>query len=170
MNLRKDHYHTPFQKMEIKGRVQGGRKFPFFPPLSPFSFLSRVQYFCGIQFVAFLSLPERKRTNCNQPFLFLFWNKQKPISLTHVKKKNNWNQHFQQRMSWLPQRWRTQRNAIRHANCKIRESSKFWTQLAPPLEGGMSVGVSVHPHDVFLRKYIRVSLVMRVTWLRWNQH
>ena len=29
-------------------------------------------------------------------------------------------QHFQQRMSWLPQRWRTQRNAIRHANCKIQ--------------------------------------------------
>jgi len=28
--------------------------------------------------------------------------------------------HFQQRMSWLPQRWRTQRNAIRHANCKIQ--------------------------------------------------
>jgi hypothetical protein len=25
--------------------------------------------------------------------------------------------HFQQRMSWLPQRWRTQRNAIRLANC-----------------------------------------------------
>ena len=24
---------------------------------------------------------------------------------------------FQQRMSWLPQRWRTQRNAIRNANC-----------------------------------------------------
>ena len=23
-------------------------------------------------------------------------------------------------MSWLPQRWRTQRNAIRHANCKIQ--------------------------------------------------
>ena len=28
--------------------------------------------------------------------------------------------HFQQRMSWLPQRWRTQRNAIRHANCEIQ--------------------------------------------------
>ena len=23
-------------------------------------------------------------------------------------------------MSWLPQRWRTQRNAIRHANCRIQ--------------------------------------------------
>ena len=30
------------------------------------------------------------------------------------------SKHFQQRMSWLPQRWRTQRNAIRHANCKIQ--------------------------------------------------
>ena len=28
--------------------------------------------------------------------------------------------HFQQRMSWLPYRWRTQRNAIRNANCKIQ--------------------------------------------------
>ena len=26
--------------------------------------------------------------------------------------------NFQQRMSWLPQRWRTQRNAIRNANCR----------------------------------------------------
>ncbi len=32
----------------------------------------------------------------------------------------NVNKHFQQRMSWLPQRWRTQRNAIRLANCKIK--------------------------------------------------
>ena len=33
---------------------------------------------------------------------------------------NNVIKHFQQRMSWLPQRWRTQRNAIRHANCTIQ--------------------------------------------------
>lgn len=53
--------------------------------------------------------------------------------------------HFQQWMSWLPHRWRTQWNAIRHANCKISESSKLWTHLALP-SGSMSVGVSVHPH------------------------
>ena len=33
---------------------------------------------------------------------------------------NKITKHFQQWMSWLPQRWRTQRNAIRHANCKIQ--------------------------------------------------
>ena len=33
--------------------------------------------------------------------------------------KNDWmTNNFQQWMSWLPQRWRTQRNAIRNANCK----------------------------------------------------
>jgi hypothetical protein len=49
-------------------------------------------------------------------------------------------------MSWLPHRWRTQWNAIRHANCKTSESSKLWTHLALP-SGSMSVGVSVHPHQ-----------------------
>ena len=48
-------------------------------------------------------------------------------------------------MSWLPYRWRTQRNAIRHANCNTSESSKLWTQLALP-SGSMSVGVSILPH------------------------
>ena len=33
---------------------------------------------------------------------------------------NNQQQHLQRRMSWFPQRWRTQRNAIRHANCRIQ--------------------------------------------------
>ena len=32
--------------------------------------------------------------------------------------KTQFKNKFQQRMSWLPQRWRTQRNAIRVANCK----------------------------------------------------
>ena len=35
------------------------------------------------------------------------------------------SKHFQQRMSWLPQRWRTQRNAIRHANCRIQRVIKI---------------------------------------------
>jgi hypothetical protein len=33
--------------------------------------------------------------------------------------QNIWNNNFQRRMSRLPQRWRTQRNAIRNANCNI---------------------------------------------------
>ena len=33
-------------------------------------------------------------------------------------------------MSRLPHRWRTQQNAIRNANCRTRESSNLWTQVA----------------------------------------
>jgi len=33
-------------------------------------------------------------------------------------------------MSWLSQRWRTQRNAIRDANCRASESSNLWTHIA----------------------------------------
>ena len=47
-----------------------------------------------------------------------------------IKQKNQISIHFQQRMSWLPQRWRTQRNAIRNANRTTSESSNFWTHLA----------------------------------------
>lgn len=50
--------------------------------------------------------------------------------------RHDWNismtKQFQQRMSRFLQRWRTQRNAIRNANCTISESSKLWTQLALP--------------------------------------
>lgn len=41
--------------------------------------------------------------------------------------KNN----FQRWTTWFPQRWRTQRNAIRNANCRSSESSNLWTQVAP---------------------------------------
>ena len=34
------------------------------------------------------------------------------------KEQPKWTYNFQQRMSRFPQRWRTQRNAIRNANCK----------------------------------------------------
>ncbi len=38
-------------------------------------------------------------------------------------KANNWNFHkntnFQQWMSWLPYRWRTQQSAISNANCRL---------------------------------------------------
>ena len=40
--------------------------------------------------------------------------------------------NFQQWMSRLPQRWWTQRNAIRNANCTTSESSKLWTHIALP--------------------------------------
>ena len=43
---------------------------------------------------------------------------QSGATLTAVYNTNT--KHFQQRMSWLPYRWRTQRNAIRNANCKIQ--------------------------------------------------
>jgi len=39
-------------------------------------------------------------------------------------------------ISRLPQRWRTQRNAKCSVNCRIRESSDLWTQIA--LEGSPS--------------------------------
>ena len=41
------------------------------------------------------------------------------------------NKNTQRWISWFPYRWRTQRNAICNANCKIHESSNLWTQLAP---------------------------------------
>ena len=37
-------------------------------------------------------------------------------------------------MSWLPQRWRTQRNAIRHANCRIQ-----W--IIKPLNASCASGI-----------------------------
>ena len=53
-------------------------------------------------------------------------------------------------MSRLPHRWRTQQNAIRNANCRTRESSNLWTQVA--LAGNpasMSVWVSVKKDTIF---------------------
>ena len=44
------------------------------------------------------------------------WNRQLDRSPSSKFILNVYN--FQQRMSWLPQRWRTQRNAIRNANCR----------------------------------------------------
>ena len=54
--------------------------------------------------------------------------------------------HFQQRMSWFPQRWRTQRNAIRHANCRIQWVIKSLNATCTSFRGSMSVGVSVYTH------------------------
>ncbi len=48
------------------------------------------------------------------------------LNPTLVELRNN----FWQRISWLSQRWRTQRNAIRNVNCKLRESSNLWTHIA----------------------------------------
>jgi hypothetical protein len=42
------------------------------------------------------------------------------------KLKNN----FWQRISWLSQRWRTQRIAISNVNCIFRESLNLWTHIA----------------------------------------
>ena len=38
---------------------------------------------------------------------------------TTDSKKECWNYNFWQRISWLSQRWRTQRNAITSVNCRI---------------------------------------------------
>ena len=70
-------------------------------------------------------------------------------------------------MSWLPYRWRTQRNAIRHANCKTSESSKLWTHLALPL-GSMSVGVSVHPHHTKIPLFRKELVVRSVVCISFN--
>lgn len=57
-------------------------------------------------------------------------------------KKNNISYNSKRRIAWFPQRWRTQRDAIRNVNCRTCESSKFWTQMAP-WDHGISVWVSI---------------------------
>ena len=59
----------------------------------------------------------------NNPFTFLRnikTNQNNHETWTAIFVKQNNDSHFQQWMSWLPQRWRTQRNAIRNANCNIQ--------------------------------------------------
>ena len=46
------------------------------------------------------------------------------------ERKNDNRNNSQQWMSWLSQRWRTQRNAIRSVICTIREPSNLWTHIA----------------------------------------
>jgi len=48
-------------------------------------------------------------------------------------------------MSWLSRRWRTQRNAIRHANCKIQRVIKSLNATCAAISS-MFRGVFVHPH------------------------
>ena len=62
-------------------------------------------------------------------------------------------------MSRFSQRWRTQRNAIRNANCRISESSNFWTQIAlPGTPGSIPVSVSV---DTTRKSYVFVKYVIQ---------
>ena len=54
---------------------------------------------------------------------------------------------FQQWMSWLPHRWRTQRNAIRNANCDTLRVIQFSNaHCGPGIPGSMHVGVSENPN------------------------
>ena len=59
--------------------------------------------------------------------------------------------HFQQWMSWLPYRWRTQRNAIRNANCKIQWVIKTLNTTCTSF-GSMSIGVFVFPHHEYVSR------------------
>ena len=78
----------------------------------------------------------------------------KPITNNCKQGNNLWGSHltryeivennFQQRISWLLQRWRTQRNAIRNANCRIPWVIKSLNaHCASGNPGSMPVWVSV---------------------------
>lgn len=54
------------------------------------------------------------------------------VPIGNLYLKNNYN--LQQRMSWLPQRWRTQRNAIRNANCKTSWVIKILNAHCAPMK------------------------------------
>ena len=123
MNLRKDHYHTLWIHTILHP----------LPDVRSGGDLQLKNMFCSF---------------LHQNTLFII--EHKPI-LQHTK-STSWQhtsitkKHYnlQRRISWLSQRWRTQRNAIRNANCRLSESSKFWTQVAlPGFPGSMLVSVSV---------------------------
>ena len=51
-------------------------------------------------------------------------------SFTKRRERSINRNNSQQWMSWLSQRWRTQRNAIRSVICTVREPSNLWTHIA----------------------------------------
>ena len=98
-------------------------------------------------------------------------------------------------MSWLSQRWRTQRNAIRSVICTIREPSNLWTHIAleasaksmpawasvclltsPLLYKGTSVDLGVRSLSCIIERlgspekqsYVRLSHNQRGRPLRWT--
>ena len=82
--------------------------------------------------------------------------------------KNN----FQQRISWLSHRWRTQRNAISNVNCRIRESSNLWTHIALfGIPKSMLVWVSVNTSkllDFFSKSFGLEQSQHQSFWDRWR--
>jgi len=128
VNLRKDHYHTSIKN---KGSSSNWR-----------SFVSRESlFFLGCWNPGWLVLLQVRLLT----HLFLHSNEWLIWRGTHHKHKpsnaygwavNESNEkHFQQRMSWLPQRWRTQRNAIRLANCITKWVIKTLNAPCAPLWG-----------------------------------
>ena len=116
MNLRKDHYHTKIHTIYI-----------------PFIVSVWMQWM---------------RTFFMWMYLFSFYKHyityKKNLIFSNIWENSKISYNLQRRISWLSQRWRTQRNAIRNANCRLSESSKFWTQVAlPGFPGSMLVSVSV---------------------------
>jgi hypothetical protein len=73
---------------------------------------------------------------------------------------------FQQWMSWLPHRWRTQRVAIRNANCETLWIIKTLNaHCAPGIPGSMSVRVSVKLyHSSILGTWMVFGVCGAFTW------
>ena len=133
MNLRKDHYHT-FKLFESRIQQLTHSKGEYWIVCKHYSVLdfcvpSTNRIYCNT-FVLYVKTPTFFVT-CQRYTLTGY----KHTSRIFISPKQPMKKHFQQWMSWLPHRWRTQWNAIRHANCKISESSKLWTHLALPLRG-----------------------------------
>ena len=138
MNLRKDHYHTSNQKTK---RIVHSILLAFRVLIIWLSSFCDSASWSKLLKVSFFS---KKPTISTQTILFTLLNEW--FSWLRIERKlimnssvhgviqsssdldvflyqyalSEMSNHFQQRMSWLPQRWRTQRNAIRHANCKIQ--------------------------------------------------
>ena len=77
-------------------------------------------------------------------------------------------------MSWLPQRWRTQRNAIRHANCKIQWVIKILNATCTSFGEYVCWSVCSSPRFCILwwnRKYASVLMDVTIYFIpRWNKH
>ena len=98
MNLRKDHYHTFSRRRVVTGTAKA---LLFSCPRN--KLWSLVLRHCGCIFAPWEWDCSREREKR--------WN---------LFPSNPMWKHFQQWMSWFPQRWRTQWNAIRHANRRIQ--------------------------------------------------
>jgi len=123
VNLRKDHYHNFLKKQTIGGSVLSLLNKEM---SNEASCVPRI--FITISFSRILLLSGGKEmwklNTQNKTLIKVIYklNSKTEFALTGKTRSTdiNVNKHFQQRMSWLPQRWRTQWNAIRHAICRIQ--------------------------------------------------